>query len=181
MTLSTKQADVSTSNEKAAMDTATSMPVAYAFVPCPGDSNNESRAPLEASAPPAPFTPPTDAGNRSNKKKANALDVMLCGDVRIRGRRIHPGTNTFLSLCGDTTIDIRESELPPGAHIRFIIVKLCGDAKIIVPKGTNISVTRISLCGDKDINLDETNESGYAPSSISATIIAPLGSVKVMN
>eukprot|EP00978_Attheya_sp_CCMP212_P014895 scaffold38242_cov31-Attheya_sp.AAC.1 len=75
---------------------------------------------------------------------------------------------------------MKESEFPPGTKLKFIIVKLCGDVKLVAPPGTIVNLRRIALCGDKEINVDESTQTDASP-TIAATIIAPLGSVRVSN
>jgi len=83
-------------------------------------------------------------------------DCLLCGDTKIRS--VHSGSNYYVSLCGNATIDLRESRLPPASHIKIVIVRLCGDTRVYVPKGTRVSIRRILLCGDKDVRLEEDDE-----------------------
>lgn len=108
------------------------------------------------------------------------FDINLIGDTRIRARHIDADRNISIKLCGDTKIDLRESQLQPNSTLSFFIVALCGDVKIFVPRGTDVTLRRISLCGDKVIDIDESSLNESSP-SVTATIIIPLGNVKVTN
>eukprot|EP00978_Attheya_sp_CCMP212_P014896 scaffold38243_cov51-Attheya_sp.AAC.1 len=128
-----------------------------------------------------PVSTPTSNDEVSPEYKAShTFDLIICGDQKISGRRIRPGRNIFLSLFGNTKIDMKESEFPPGTKLKFIIVKLCGDVKLVAPPGTIVNVCRISLCGDKDINVNESPQTDASP-TITITMIAPIGSIRVCN
>lgn len=113
-----------------------------------------------------------------------SLDCVLCGDETIRGSRIRVGRNTFVSLCGDTKIDMRE--LPPQhANFHFIIVRLCGNIKMYVPRGTNVTLRRFTLCGSRDIDLDDENDpelnNSSSPPNVKITYVTLCGDVRVTN
>jgi predicted membrane protein len=84
----------------------------------------------------------------------------------------------FVSLCGNTVVDFRDSNLPEGSSLSLIIVMLCGDVKLYVQRGTQVKVCRVMLCGDK-----ESDEEGRFESSIkiSVYILGLCGSVIVSN
>ena len=109
-------------------------------------------------------------------------DFLLCGDARVRGpRAVRPGTNSYISLFGDTEIDMRESEFPPNTKVKFLIVKLCGDVKIYVPRGTPVTVRRVALCGDKRIDVEEENEMDDSAPRLTVRIVMLCGSLVVKN
>jgi len=121
------------------------------------------------------------------------FDILICGDVRLTGRRIvrrGGGCSTFVRLCGNVTVDLRGAPQllqPQPKKLRFFIVALCGDVKFIVPRGMDIVVRRIALCGDKDIDIDDealTNNVGsmtLSPPTVIVTIIELCGSLRVKN
>ena len=111
-------------------------------------------------------------------QEGSEVDCNLCGDTRIRGRRVFTRWNVFVSLCGNTMVDFRDSNLPEGSSLSLIIVRLCGDVKLYVQRGTQVKVCRVLLCGDKDIDEDGQLESSI---KISVYILGLCGSVIVSN
>lgn len=119
----------------------------------------------------------------------DSCDCILCGDTRIRGSRIKVGRNTFVSLCGDTMIDMRETRQsetssPPKYH--FVVVCLCGNVKLYVPRGTRFTLRRISLCGNRIIEIDDeedgnVEEGGSQPPAVKLTLVTLCGDVRVEN
>jgi hypothetical protein len=73
----------------------------------------------------------------------SGFDCLLCGDVKVK--RLRPGSNVFLSLCGDVYMDIKEGDYPPGSNFHVFILRLCGNVRMIVPCGTQVRAWRL-LC-----------------------------------
>ena len=74
--------------------------------------------------------------------------------------------NAFITLFGNHKLDLSGLHLPP--TVKIWIIKICGNAKLIVPSGTTVSVNSILLCGDSP--------------HVKLTFIAPLrGSLEVTN
>ena len=94
------------------------------------------------------------------------------------------GLNTFVSICGNTTIDMRDLQLPLPENYHFVIVPLlCGNVKMLVPRGTNLSLRRFSLCGSKNIDIDddvEMNNQSSAP-TVKVTVVTLCGDIRVVN
>jgi hypothetical protein len=106
------------------------------------------------------------------------FDCMVCGDTKVR--RINPGCNFFMSICGNTYIDIRDSHFAPGTKVKIFTLRLCGDARILVPRGTQVVVRRFLLCGNRDIHVDRATEDSAEPlPRISITIISLCGDAQV--
>jgi hypothetical protein len=123
-------------------------------------------APTAVAVVEAPVPPP---------RKTNSFSLTICGDIRIRGPIA--SRNTFITLLGNHRLDLSGFELPQTTKIR--ILKICGDASLIVPPNTTVSVNSIMFCGDRDVDIGcPTQDSPH----IKLTFIAPLcGSLKVTN
>jgi hypothetical protein len=125
---------------------------------------------------PTPTAPPADA---KSKKNRTGFDLMCCGDDTKKGIRVQPGTNFAIKLCGNTNVILPEDP-PAGAHYKFIVINLCGDAKFLVPSGTKVVLRRISLCGNRTIDTEEENDAA-SPIDVTVTILQLCGDVKVIN
>lgn len=145
---------------------------------------NEESAPLQPSALPQPEKPGTTSPLPSAQKPKRHVDfdVMCCGDDMRAGIRVRPGKNYSIKLCGNTHIMLPK-EPPQGAHYKFFIVNLCGDARFYVPKSTNVMLRRISLCGNRKIDQgsEEDVDPSAIPTSITVTIAQLCGDVRIMN
>jgi hypothetical protein len=113
--------------------------------------------------------------NEYDDANDGGCDCMLCGDTTIRRLR-SGGTmiNCFMSLCGNTYMDLRDTitsqtssmSEPPASEspqqqpqqqqqvYNIIMIRLCGDTRIIVPPGTIVRARRIMLCGNRDIHIE---------------------------
>ena len=76
----------------------------------------------------------------------------------MKTQTLKPGRNVFVSLCGETFIDIRHKVYPAGTEIRVVVLSLCGSVTLLVPIGTNVTVRRIMLCGERDVDVEETTD-----------------------
>ena len=105
------------------------------------------------------------------------LDLQLCGDHIETGRNVKPGNNVAIKLCGSTHVVL--PKYPPiGAHYRFIMVNLCGDARVFVPKGTQVTICRVSLCGNRVLEYDErTNDE--QPPQVTVTVVQLCGNIHI--
>eukprot|EP00567_Pseudictyota_dubia_P018202 CAMPEP_0197442524 /NCGR_PEP_ID=MMETSP1175-20131217/8521_1 /TAXON_ID=1003142 /ORGANISM="Triceratium dubium, Strain CCMP147" /LENGTH=189 /DNA_ID=CAMNT_0042973017 /DNA_START=60 /DNA_END=629 /DNA_ORIENTATION=+ len=140
----------------------------------------------EPSAPPRDdfVSPPSEVPRRA--KKSNTFNLTLCGDVRFRAPRIRPGFNTFLTVCGNHTFDLTESQLPIGTTITFFVLKVCGDVMVVAPPGVTVESHGITLCGDREIEMGSASSHSdpvgpaVAAPHVRIWFIAPLcGSLRV--
>ena len=116
---------------------------------------------------------------------SSSVDCVICGDTRVVGSRIRVGRNTFVSLCGDTVIDLRETAMSTthSNEFYFIVVRLCGDVRLWVPRGTQVTVRRFSLCGEWHVDVDEDNDAEAAATAptVKLTLVMLCGNVRVEN
>lgn len=112
-------------------------------------------------------------------KQELGFDILCCGDDTRKGIRVHPGMNFVIKLCGNTNVILPESP-PAGAHYKFVMMNLCGDARFLVSKGANVIMRRIALCGNRTIETDEPPpESSVDAITVKVTIIQLCGDVRV--
>jgi len=109
------------------------------------------------------------------------FDILCCGDDTRKGVRVHPGTNFVVKLCGNTNI-ILPNKPPAGAHYKFIMMNLCGDARFLVPKAATVVLRRIALCGNRTIETeDEVTDNAADTIVVKVTIVQLCGDVIVSN
>jgi len=106
------------------------------------------------------------------------FDILCCGDDTRSGIRVRPGTNFVIKLCGNTNIKLPEDP-PLGAHYKFIIMNLCGDAKFLISKGAKIVLRRASLCGNRTIETDEKSNNISNAITVKVTIVQLCGDVRI--
>ncbi|KAL3785923.1 hypothetical protein HJC23_008118 [Cyclotella cryptica] len=114
------------------------------------------------------------------KNSQTSCDILCCGDDNRKGIRVQPGNNLAIKLCGNTNV-VLPNEPPAGAHYKFILMNLCGDAQFLVPKGTKVILRRIALCGNRTIDTDEETEidHGSNPIKVTVTIVQLCGEVTI--
>lgn len=122
-----------------------------------------------------PFSSTTPVNRQHDRNKCidddSDFDCLLCGDAKIT--HLKRGNNWSISLCGDTYIDLRRNDAlstdndgGSGGNggngggsprkVNVTLMRLCGDAKILVPRGTKVKVQRILLCGSRDVQVEES-------------------------
>jgi hypothetical protein len=131
------------------------------------------------------------------------FDCLLCGDTTIY--RLNPGrnkTNLFMSLCGNSYMDLRhsismtssqnkdsvlendhhpvtEQEQEQQLVYNITSVRLCGDIRMLVPPGTIIRVRRVLLCGNRDIRIDDVDEATIRAAKVTVNILILCGNIIV--
>jgi hypothetical protein len=127
-----------------------------------------------------PSSPENTPLNSQQQRPHNdtGFDILCCGDDTRKGMRVRPGTNFVMKLCGNTNIILPENP-PEGAHYRFIMMNLCGDARFLVSKGAKVILRRIALCGNRTVETDEVEETASSPITVKVTIIQLCGDVKI--
>jgi hypothetical protein len=131
-----------------------------------------------------PYTPtsntPLNAQQPHHPKRDLGFDILFCGDDTRKGIRVRPGTNFVIKLCGNSNIILPENP-PAGAHYKFIMMNLCGDARFLVSKGANVILRRIALCGNRMVDAEESGEIEADAITLKVTIIQLCGDVRITN
>ena len=122
--------------------------------------------PTTTSVPPTTTASSTTVNNNStsshNHNSDRGCEAVLCGDTRLR--RISPGFNLFISLCGNTDIDIHDASFSPEhSKLKIINLRLCGNTNLLVPPGTRVVVRRLLLCGNRDIFVEDADQNDDDP------------------
>jgi predicted membrane protein len=110
--------------------------------------------------------------------RSYSFNVTLCGDFKLRSTSIGK-RNTYITLCGDHTLDLRRTQFPATESISIVIIKLCGDIRLIVPENVSVSTCTIMLCGDKRIEIAAGN--GLSCPHVKLTIVKLCGNVIITN
>lgn len=111
--------------------------------------------------------------------KGNLFNVTLCGDFKLCTTSIGK-RNTFITLCGDHTLDLRRVQFPDSTGISVVFIKLCGNIRLIVPANVSVSTCAIMLCGDRRIETAAASDSLSIP-HVQLTIVQLCGDVVVAN
>ena len=144
-------------------------------------SSKEQALPRPTAPPLLPAsTPLLPATATQQQKESVGFDIVGCGDDVRSGIRIKPGRTHFaIKLCGNTHI-LLPKDPPISSHYKFVMINLCGDARVCVPKNTNVILRRISLCGNRSADIDDENDTTSA-TSVTLTILQLCGDVHIMH
>ena len=108
------------------------------------------------------------------------MKLTLLGDSTV-ARATPPAGETFVTILGDTRIDLTRAPLPPTLHLRA--VSLVGDLTLRVPPGTVVEVAGVSLIGDRTVpphrDGDTAADAGQRP-TVRVTAYTLVGDVRVV-
>ena len=76
------------------------------------------------------------------------MKLTLVGDSTV-ARAMPPAGELFVTILGDTRIDLTRAPLPPSLHLRA--VSHIGDLTLRVPPGTVVELAGVSLIGDRSV------------------------------
>lgn len=137
--------------------------------------------PLAEEQPKPPTTSATSHQSAVMADGSDGCDLVLCGDSKVR--RLSPGCNLSLSLCGNTFVDLMDQQFPPGTKISLYNIRFCGNTQLLVPPGTRVVVRRLLLCGNRDIYVEDDPEMMHdpeiVPPKLSVFILSLCGDVRV--
>eukprot|EP00934_Nitzschia_sp_Nitz4_P001070 Nitzschia sp. Nitz4//scaffold24_size164493//158265//158834//NITZ4_002355-RA/size164493-processed-gene-0.250-mRNA-1//-1//CDS//3329544195//1070//frame0 len=118
------------------------------------------------------------ASSQTHGGGKKSLEFYLCGATAIR--RMSETAHVSVGLCGNTYIDMRDAQFPPGSEVTLFTARLCGNMELLVPRGTQVVFRRFLLCGTKEVYVEPTTaEDTVAPPSVTITVVSLCGKVFV--
>lgn len=130
----------------------------------PRDSDRESRGALDAradrdfarqrSGPASARRPsPLPVDDLFIEERDGSPEFSLCvmGDRKLAGDWLNSNQATSLTLMGSTTLDLRNTALPPG-RLKIDAIAVMGEIKILVPRGLPVKMSAFPFMGEANVH-----------------------------
>lgn len=112
--------------------------------PAPGARANPSSLRRPAPAP---------AGDLLVERRDGSPEFSLCvmGERKLAGDWLNSDQATSFTLMGSTTLDLRNTALPPG-RLKIDAIAIMGEIRILVPRGLPVKMSAIPFMGEANIH-----------------------------
>ncbi|TXT49946.1 MAG: hypothetical protein FD137_525 [Spirochaetes bacterium] len=137
-------------------------------------SKNTRRQNLQ---PPAQSAP---RGTYAVESRSGSPEFSLCimGDRKLAGDWLNADQATSLTLMGSTTLDLRDTALPPG-RLKIDALAIMGELKIIVPPGLPVKMTAFPFMGEANVHRSVERRIVRGRPYLEVSGIALMGSIVV--
>lgn len=87
------------------------------------------------------------------ERRSGSPEFSLCvmGDRRLSGDWLNSDQATSLTLMGSTTLDLRDTALPPG-RLKIDALAIMGEIKVIVPRGVPVKMSAFPFMGEARVS-----------------------------
>lgn len=113
--------------------------------------------------------------------RTGSPDFSLCvmGDRRLSGDWLNSDQATSFTLMGSTTLDLRDTALPPG-RLKIDAIAVMGEVRIIVPHGVPVRMSAFPFMGEARVSREVPQRIADRDSPwIDVSGIALMGSITV--
>jgi hypothetical protein len=114
------------------------------------DDSQGARSPAASFRRPSPV--PRNTGAYMVETRGGSPEFALCvmGDRRMTGDWLNSDQATSFTLMGSTTLDLRDTALPPG-RLRIDAVAIMGEVRVIVPEGVPVKMSAFPFMGEANV------------------------------
>jgi len=100
-----------------------------------------------------PSPAPAPAGDFLVEQRDGSPDFSLCvmGERKLAGDWLNSDQATSFTLMGSTTLDLRNTALPPG-RLKIDAIAIMGEIRILVPRGLPVKMSAIPFMGEANIH-----------------------------
>jgi hypothetical protein len=112
------------------------------------------------------------------KGQAAQSSSCIMGNRRLQGRWLTSDSVNTFCVMGETIIDLRDTDLPPGA-LKIDIFQVMGETKIIVPKDYPVTMNAFSFMAEARADRDVSQQIHGAVSWLEISGFVVMGSIRV--
>lgn len=106
------------------------------------------------------------------------FSLCVMGDRKLTGDWLSSDQATSLTLMGSTTLDLRDTALPPG-RLKIEALAIMGELKIIVPPGLPVKMSAFPFMGEANLHKSVERRVVRGESYVEVSGIALMGSIVV--
>ncbi len=106
------------------------------------------------------------------------FSLCIMGDRRLQGDWLNADQATSVTLMGSTTLDLRDTALPPG-RLKIDALAVMGEIKIIVPRGLPVKMSAFPFMGEANIHASVERRVDRRNPWVEVSGIALMGSIVV--
>jgi hypothetical protein len=114
------------------------------------------------------------------ESRSGSPDFSLCvmGDRKMVGDWLNSDQAVTFTLMGSTTLDLRDTALPPG-RLKIDAVAIMGEVKIIVPRGLPVRMSAFPFMGEANVQASVERRVDRNRPWLDVSGIALMGSITV--
>lgn len=114
------------------------------------------------------------------EERHGSPEFSLCvmGDRKLQGDWLNADHATSLTLMGSTTLDLRDTALPPG-RLRIDALAVMGEIKIIVPRGLPVKMSAFPFMGEANVHASVERRVDRRNPWVEVSGVALMGSIVV--
>jgi len=127
-----------------------------------------------------PYPSPAPAENLLVEQRDGSPEFSLCvmGDKRLTGDWLNSDQATSFTLMGSTTLDLRNTALPPG-RLKIDAIAIMGEIRILVPRGLPVKMSAVPFMGEANIHSSVEQRIDRRSPWVDISGIALMGSIIV--
>ena len=106
------------------------------------------------------------------------FSVCVMGDRKLAGDWLNSDQATSFTLMGSTTLDLRNTALPPG-RLKIDAIAIMGEIRILVPRGLPVKMSAVPFMGEANIHSSVEQRIDRRAPWVDVSGIALMGSIIV--
>lgn len=146
----------------------------------PASTQNARNLPDTRASGSRPVAPRPESRTWLVEERDGGTETVACimGDRRMTGDWLGGNAVTSFTLMGSTTLDLRNTALPPG-KLKIDAFALMGETRIIVPRGLPVKLTALPFMGEARVAESVERRVDRSGSWVEIGGIAMMGSIVV--
>ena len=127
-----------------------------------------------------PYPSPAPASDLLVEQRDGSPEFSLCvmGERKLTGDWLNSDQATSFTLMGSTTLDLRNTALPPG-RLKIDAIAIMGEIRILVPRGLPVKMSAIPFMGEANVHSSVEQRIDRRSPWVDISGIALMGSIIV--
>ncbi|MDP2791829.1 MAG: LiaF-related protein [Rectinemataceae bacterium] len=123
---------------------------------------------------------PAPAENLFVEERHGSPDFSLCvmGERKLAGDWLNSDQATSFTLMGSTTLDLRNTALPPG-RLKIDAIAVMGEIRILVPRGLPVRMSAFPFMGEANVHASVEQRVDRSQPWVDVSGVAFMGSIIV--
>ena len=127
-----------------------------------------------------PYPSPAPASDLLVEQRDGSPEFSLCvmGDRKLTGDWLNSDQAVSFTLMGSTTLDLRNTALPPG-RLKIDAIAIMGEVRILVPRGLPVKMSAVPFMGEANVHSSVEQRIDRRSPWVDVSGIALMGSIIV--